>query len=63
MPGAADVVGMASPSHAERLAKQYTIPRFFTDYREMLRAAEGNSAIGNLIWENHHELEKGFHAD
>ncbi len=39
MPGEAEVVGVASPTpgHAEKLAQQYNIPRFFTDYREMLK--------------------------
>ena len=39
MPEEAEVVAVASPTpgHAEKLAKQYNIPRFFTDYREMLK--------------------------
>ena len=39
MPEEAEVVAVASPTpgHAEKLAKQYNIPRFFTDYQEMLK--------------------------
>ncbi len=39
MPEEAEVVAVASPTpgHAEALAKKYSIPRFFLDYREMLR--------------------------
>jgi myo-inositol 2-dehydrogenase / D-chiro-inositol 1-dehydrogenase len=39
MPEEAEVVAVASPTpgNAERLAKKYSIPRFFLDYREMLK--------------------------
>jgi myo-inositol 2-dehydrogenase / D-chiro-inositol 1-dehydrogenase len=39
MPDEAEVVAVASPTpgNAERLAKKYSIPRVFLDYREMLR--------------------------
>jgi myo-inositol 2-dehydrogenase/D-chiro-inositol 1-dehydrogenase len=39
MPEEAEVVAIASPTpgNAERLAKKYSIPRFFLDYREMLK--------------------------
>jgi myo-inositol 2-dehydrogenase/D-chiro-inositol 1-dehydrogenase len=39
MPGEAEVVAVASPTpgHAEKFAKERGIPRFFTDYREMLK--------------------------
>src|SRR5689334_9509598 len=39
MPEEAEVVAVASPTpgHAAELAKRYTIPRLFLDYREMLR--------------------------
>jgi len=38
IPDAAEVVAVASPTpgNAEKLAKKYGIPRFFTDYKEML---------------------------
>ncbi|NIO04110.1 MAG: Gfo/Idh/MocA family oxidoreductase [Proteobacteria bacterium] len=38
MPDEAEVVAIASPTpgNAEKLAKKHNIPRFFTDYREML---------------------------
>ena len=38
MPEEAEVVAVASPTpgNAEKLAKRYGIPRFFTDYRTML---------------------------
>lgn len=38
MPDEAEVVAIASPTpgNAEKLAKKYNIPRFFTDYKEML---------------------------
>ncbi len=38
MPDEAEVVAVASPTpgNAEKLAKRYGIPRFFTDYRKML---------------------------
>lgn len=39
MPEEAEVVAVASPTpgNAEKLAKKYSIPRWFLDYREMLR--------------------------
>jgi myo-inositol 2-dehydrogenase / D-chiro-inositol 1-dehydrogenase len=39
MPEEAEVVAIASPTpgNAERLAKKHSIPRFFLDYREMLK--------------------------
>lgn len=39
MPEEAEVVAIASPTpgNAERLARKHSIPRFFQDYREMLR--------------------------
>ncbi|MBV8551451.1 MAG: Gfo/Idh/MocA family oxidoreductase [Acidobacteriaceae bacterium] len=39
VPEEAEVVAVASPTpgNAERLAKEYGIPRFFLDYREMLK--------------------------
>jgi len=39
MPEEAEVVAVASPTpgHAEALARRYSIPRVFLDYREMLR--------------------------
>jgi len=39
MPDEAEVVAVASPTpgNASKLAKQYNIPRVFTDYREMLK--------------------------
>lgn len=39
MPEDAEVVAIASPTpgNAERLAKKYSVPRFFLDYREMLK--------------------------
>ncbi len=38
-PGEAEVVAVASPTpgHAEKFARERDIPRFFTDYREMLK--------------------------
>ncbi|MEN6425556.1 MAG: Gfo/Idh/MocA family oxidoreductase, partial [Phycisphaerales bacterium] len=38
MPEEAEVVAVASPTpgNAEKLAKKYGVPRFFTDYRKML---------------------------
>jgi len=38
MPDEAEVVAVASPTpgNAEKLAKKYNIPRFFTDYKQML---------------------------
>ncbi len=36
-PDKAEVVAVASPTHAAALAERYCIPRVFTDYREMLR--------------------------
>jgi myo-inositol 2-dehydrogenase / D-chiro-inositol 1-dehydrogenase len=39
MPEEAEVVAIASPTpgNAERLAKKYSVPRFFLDYRDMLK--------------------------
>jgi predicted dehydrogenase len=42
MPEEAEVVAVASPTpgNAEKLAKKYSIPRWFLDYREMLRQSD-----------------------
>lgn len=42
MPEEAEVVAVASPTpgNAEQLARKYSIPRVFLDYREMLREAD-----------------------
>src|SRR5919202_4210157 len=43
MPDEAEVVAVASPTpgNAEAFARRHGIPRFYTDYREMLRDPEG----------------------
>ena len=42
MPEEAEVVAVASPTpgHAAELAKKYSIPRVFTDYRQMLKESD-----------------------
>ena len=42
LPDEAEVVAVASPTpgNAERFAKRHQIPRFFTDYRQMLAESD-----------------------